>query len=287
MLKNHRQFVLGLMCFCCSTLFAQVREIAITIDDLPFVGSTHNDPGRIRRENERLTKILDTLNQYNVPATGFVIAGTIEKDQWQLLEKFRDDGYQLGNHTYSHRSLNSVTAHQYTQDIKRADKVLAPLLVGTKYFRYPYLAESQGEKKQQVYEFLTALGYVIAPVTVDSKDFQFNAQFLAIHWRNRQQNLPSFKKRYLNFIWNQTLKAEAKAKKRGDADSRQILLIHANLLNSLVLKDIIEMYQKNGYKIVSLDAILSTETRPGEGNPKAMLLSPLLKSLLEKSPSVD
>ncbi|KTD52467.1 polysaccharide deacetylase [Legionella rubrilucens] len=287
MLKNYSQFLLGLVCFSCSTLFAQVREIAITIDDLPFVGSTHNDPGRIRRENERLTKILDTLNQYKVPAACFVIAGTIEKDQWQLLEKFRNDGYLLGNHTYSHRSLNSVTAQQYTQDIERADKVLAPLLVGNKYFRYPYLAESQGEKKQQVYDFLTAHGYVIAPVTVDSKDFQFNAQFLAIHWRNRQQNLPSFKKRYLTFIWNQTLKAEARAKKRGDADSRQILLIHANLLNSLVLKDIIEMYQKNGYKIVSLEEILSAGSLPVEVEPKAILLSPLLKSLLEKSPSAD
>ncbi|MDX1836910.1 hypothetical protein [Legionella taurinensis] len=65
------------------------------------------------------------------------------------------------------------------------------------------------------------------------------------------------------------------------------MLIHANLLNSLVLKDIIEMYQKNGYKIVSLDEILSAGAQTGEEEPKAILLSPLLKSLLEKSPAAD
>ena len=38
---------------------------------------------------------------------------------------------------------------------------------------------------------------------------------------------------------------------------KHILLIHANLLNSFVLGDIIEMYQKNGYKIIKLEDALT------------------------------
>lgn len=236
--------------------FAQDREIAITIDDLPFVGSSNNDPGKLRRENERFMKILQTLIEKKVPATGFVIAGSIEKGQWQLLEQFQQAGFILGNHTYTHKSLNNLTAEKYIADVDRADKILTPFFPSQKYFRYPYLAESNGEKKQKVYDYLAAHQYVIAPVTIDSKDYQFNAQLFAIPWRQRNQNLNQIKKRYLGFIWIQTVKAENRAKKLGDKPVKQILLIHANLLNSHFLGDIIDLYQKNGYRFISLSEAL-------------------------------
>ncbi|WED44468.1 polysaccharide deacetylase family protein [Legionella cardiaca] len=252
--------VLGL--FFASLAFAQDREIAITIDDLPFVGSSNNNPAKLQREHDRFMKILQTLIEKNVPATGFVIAGSIEKGQWELLEQFRQAGFILGNHTYSHRSLNSVTAEKYIDDVDRADKVLTPLFPDRKYFRYPYLAESSGQKKQTVYDYLAAHNYIVAPVTIDSKDFVFNQQLFAIPYRLREKNLNQLRKRYLAFIWNQTLKAESKAAKANpDKPVKQILLIHANLLNSHFLGDIIDLYRQNGYRFISLDEAL---TAPAE-----------------------
>jgi peptidoglycan-N-acetylmuramic acid deacetylase len=244
--------------FMSSLGFSQTREIAITIDDLPFVGSANNKEGNLKRERDRFLKIVQAVVDHKIPVTGFVIAGSIEKGQWELLEQFRNDGFLLGNHTYSHKSLNSISAEKYIEDIAHADKVLAPLLTTPKYFRYPYLAESKGQKKQQVHDFLAKNQYIIAPVTIDSKDYNFNAQLLAIPWQRRSQNLNQIKQRYLAFIWNQTLKAEAKAKKYNRESASQILLIHANLLNSHFLGDVIDMYQKNGYKIVSLDEAMKS-----------------------------
>jgi hypothetical protein len=44
---------------------------------------------------------------------------------------------------------------------------------------------------------------------------------------------------------------------------KQILLIHANLLNSLCLGDIIELYRTNGYKFISLaDALKGNAAQP-------------------------
>lgn len=157
-----------------SSCFAQDREIAITIDDLPLVASKMNTPGNKQRSTERFSKIVEALVKYKVPATGFVIAGAIEKGQWDFLEQFRKAGLMLGNHTYSHWNLNQMSAEKYIADIDRADKILSPIMTEPKYFRYPYLAEGNKNTKQKVYDYLAAHQYTIAPVTIDSKDFSFN-----------------------------------------------------------------------------------------------------------------
>ncbi len=242
-----------LSCLMSQSGFAQEKEIAITIDDLPFVGSANNNAGNLKREHDRFYKILNALVAHRVPATGFVIAGSIEKGQWELLEDFKTQNMVLGNHTYNHPNLNTNSAENYIANIDRADKKLQPLFTGIKYFRYPYLAEGKAEKRQQVYDYLSDHKYVIAPVTVDSKDYQFNAQLLSIPWRQRPNHLTSIKNRYLDYVWKQTLRAEAQVNKRSNnIKGSQILLIHANLLNSLFLEDLLQMYEKKGYRFVSL-----------------------------------
>ncbi|BCA94453.1 polysaccharide deacetylase [Legionella antarctica] len=234
--------------------FAQEREIAITIDDLPLVASQMNTPNNQKRSIDRFNKIIEAFVTYKVPATGFVIAGAIEKGQWEFLEQFHKAGLMLGNHTYSHYNLNQMSAEKYIADVARADKILTPIMTNPKYFRYPYLAEGNKNTKQQVHDYLAEHHYTIAPVTIDSKDFNFNEMAYKIPFRAREAYiLHKLKPRYLAYIWKQTLRAEKKSKGQS---SKQILLIHANLINSYLLGDILEMYQKNGYKFISLTEAL-------------------------------
>lgn len=228
---------------------ASTREIALTIDDLPLVASKMDTPGNQQRARERFESIVNTLKDNKIPAVGFVIGGAIEKDQMAFLEEFRDAGLMLGNHTYSHWNLNRKTAEAYIADIDRADKILAPLMTTPKYFRYPYLAEGNKDSKPKVLAYLAEHGYTVAPVTIDSKDFRFNEQLYKVPFRSRVAYIMKFKPTYLAYIWKQTLAAEKKA---NGMPVKQILLIHANLLNSYALPDIIEMYKKNGYTFISL-----------------------------------
>lgn len=243
----------------CPPLFAEAvkKEIAITIDDLPFVGSTHNKPGNLKREHQRFMNIMNALVENQVPATGFVIGSTIEQGQWQLLQQFHDEGFIIGNHTNTHISLNSNSADRYITDIEKADKTLTPLMNGKKFFRYPYLAMGHGEKKQKVIDYLHQNNYIIAPVTVDSKDFKFNEQLMNIYWRNRPHYLGGIKSRYLSYMWRQTERAERLDQKKYGKAMPQILLIHANVLNSHAMGDIIAMYKKHGYTFISLDKALN------------------------------
>lgn len=240
-----------------TSCFAAEREIAITIDDLPFVGSGTNTPANLKRTQDRFMAIVNTLIDNQVPATGFAIGGAVAKNEWDLLETFRNqEGLTLGNHTYTHNSLDRMSADSYIADIERADVALNPVMTQPKYFRFPYLAEGHGDKKQKVRDYLAANNYIIAPVTIDSKDYEFNAQYYRIPYRQRAQKLNEFKKRYLAYIWKQTLRAEQKTKAVDGQPVKQILLIHANLLNSLCLPDIIEMYKENGYKFITLTEAL-------------------------------
>ena len=165
----------------------------------------------------------------------------------------------LGNHTYSHYNLNVMSADKYISDIARADKILEPIMTTPKYFRYPYLAEGSKSTKPKVLEYLKAHNYTVAPVTIDSKDFAFNERLYKVPYHSREQYIQKLKPEYLAYIWKQTLRAE---KQSSSPESKQILLIHANLLNSYLLGDILEMYQKNGYKFISLTDALKNLAPP-------------------------
>lgn len=250
------------------TCFGQTREVALTIDDLPLVASKMDTAGNQQRATERFNKLVEALTANKIPATGFVIAGAIAKGQWSFLEQFKNAGFDVGNHTYSHYNLNQMNAEKYIADLDKADKILTPLLTEPKYFRYPYLAEGNKTTKPKVLNYLNEKHYVVAPVTIDSKDFRFNEQLYQVPYRQREAYINKLKGRYLAFIWDQTLRAEKRAK---DQPVKQILLIHANLLNSYVLNDIIQMYKKNGYTFISLTEALKNPapslTFPGSENP--------------------
>ena len=236
--------------------FAQKREIAITIDDLPFVGEA---------QNFHLNMILDSIKANEVPVTGFIIAKEVNSKNLKMLHKFHDAGLGLGNHTLTHANLNNMNSETYIQEIETADKILSAVLTEPKYFRYPYLITGVGRKKEEVMHYLLSKNYQVAPITIDSKDFMFNQLLLSVAQNERRHFLQVLKRCYLDFIWQQTLKAEEHNRYNHNPDQAQILLIHANLLNAYVLPDIISLYRQNGFNFVTLTAALKTvdnDTKP-------------------------
>ncbi len=229
-------------------------EIAITIDDLPFVSASYKNEAALKRTHDRFMSMVQALEDNRVPATGFVIGSAIGTGDWELLKAFHDAGFVLGNHTYSHLNLDRSNVDQYITGIAKTDKVLTPFLSQPKYFRYPYLAEGRGETRSIVQQYLAEHGYIIAPVTIDSKDYRFNEELYHIAYRAREQYLPQLKRRYLAYIWQETERAERRAQGK---PMKQILLLHANLLNSYCLNDILLMYREHGYQFISLHDALT------------------------------
>ena len=215
------------------------RTIAITLDDLPI-------------EHARFEKITQALTKHKAPAIGFVIAQNLNEDNLKDLHAFLDSGFVLGSHSYSHVNLRKISASSYIADVDRADKILTPLMTETKYYRYPYLAESSFVKKQQVLHYLKKNHYRVAPVTIDSRDFIFNLK-LTDEVRANPELLNKLRQHYLDFVWHQT--AFTEYRQRCDS-TKQVLLLHANLLNSYFLDDLLQMYASHGSRFISLDEAL-------------------------------
>ncbi|MCW8400027.1 polysaccharide deacetylase family protein [Legionella sp. PATHC038] len=250
------------------------KTVSITIDDLPFVGEYRNF---------HLNMMIETMAKEQVPATGFIIAREVRKDSWEILRKFRDAGFGLGNHTFSHANLNKMSTQEYIQEIKGADHILHPVLTEPKYFRYPYLAMSSGQKKEDILCYLAKKNYQVAPITIDSKDFVFNQRLLSVPELNRRAYLEELKPFYIDFIWQQTLRAEEHSQFHRDNERSQILLIHANLLNAYVLPDIINLYKQKGYEFVTLEDALKTFKKPIQCSKQPIFAQNKKKPLPQKT----
>src|SRR5215831_9357520 len=96
---------------------AHPRSVAITIDDGPAVNEM-KDLGNFQRIARGL---LSALEAEKVPATIFINERQINVQGQRdgragVLAQWLDAGYDLGNHTYSHPSLNKVSLREFEDD---------------------------------------------------------------------------------------------------------------------------------------------------------------------------
>ncbi|MEM8887585.1 MAG: polysaccharide deacetylase family protein, partial [Bacteroidota bacterium] len=109
------------------SLSAQEKEICVSVDDLPFVGYGVNDPASLRKMTNQL---LESFITHEVPAIGFVNEkklyvskrNKLKASQVDLLKVWLNNGFELGNHTYSHFSYHHTPFATYTEDIIKGEK---------------------------------------------------------------------------------------------------------------------------------------------------------------------
>lgn len=235
------------------------KHISITFDDVPIHGEFTLSPESVKEINQ---KLLDTLNKYNIKATGFVNEGHLKSDPkllQSLLEDWHQQGHTLGNHTFSHISYHKNDLNTYLADIQKGATTTQTVLGDQqqKFFRPPYLHAGETNSSQQLLDKgLEKLGLRLVPVTMENADYVFDASYSAQLQNKQVSAANTYQQQYLTFTEQRLDFYESASAKMFDQPVPHILMLHVNQLNADSLDSILMSLQSRGYQFQSLEQTL-------------------------------
>ncbi|MFN2219080.1 MAG: polysaccharide deacetylase family protein [Anaerolineae bacterium] len=139
-----------------------------TADNQPILYLTFDDgPGGYTRQ------VLDLLSQYGGMATFFVLGQTVDAEP-DLVRAEVQGGHQLGNHTYSHASLEGISSADFMAEVEGTRQIilttagdLFPLGEDVRYLRPPYGAADANTR-----QYAANLGYTVVLWDIDPQDWR-------------------------------------------------------------------------------------------------------------------
>lgn len=135
------------------------HKIILTFDDGPSAEFT--------------PQILDILEKEKVPATFFVIGINVENNI-PLLRRIYDDGFEIGNHTFTHGNIAHMSIKRSRLELK-ATRLLIESVTGhsTILFRAPYNADSEPQTFEEIEPIARSKeeNYITVGESIDPNDW--------------------------------------------------------------------------------------------------------------------
>jgi peptidoglycan/xylan/chitin deacetylase (PgdA/CDA1 family) len=238
---------------------ATTAEVAVTVDDLPTHGP--DTPGMDRMAiTERFLAAFQRHGLHSV--YGFVNGKRVTDvpASISILRRWRQAGHPLGNHTYSHVSLNAVGLSEYFADLERGEAVLKEVEPDAgvwKVFRYPFLFEGDtSEKREGVRRYLREHGYVMAPVTIDADDWAFNAPFSRCTAQNDAVSLAKLRGIFVETHTEELRRMQELSQTLMNRKVRQVLLLHIGAADADYIEDLLTAYERQGVTWIDLRTAL-------------------------------
>jgi peptidoglycan/xylan/chitin deacetylase (PgdA/CDA1 family) len=241
------------------------RTVAVTFDDLPATaaGAVANDVASLEDLTRRL---LSAVRKFSIPAVGFVnedklfvnraAPGDVDR-RVSMLRTWLAAGVELGNHSYSHRDLNTIPLDEFQADVLRGEVVTRGLLAAQgrklRYFRHPFLHVGAELPKRRAFEaFLASHGYTVAPVTIDNDEFVYAAAYANALRRGDAAAATKIADDYLRYMEEVFAFFEDVSRRVLGREIPQILLVHANSLNADRFGAVAEALVRRGYRFIPL-----------------------------------
>ncbi len=240
---------------------AQTRAVALTFDDLPVADT--KDPTEALFVNRAL---LNALKKHHAPAIGFVNEKTVEElgseNGKRILQHWVREGFDLGNHTFSHADLNNITFELFKQEVARGEDSFRPMLaeVGRtpRFLRFPFNHTGDTkEKHDSVAAFLKQRGYQVAACTIDNEDYLFNAAYIQMLAKKDEAQAVKLRAEYLAYTAVEIDYYASLHKQIFGREIPQVMVLHANRLNADILEEILSLFEEKKYRFVSLEAAQS------------------------------
>lgn len=128
--------------------------LAITFDDGPHPVNT--------------PKLLDILAQRNIKATFFLVGQNV-KQYPDLVRRILREGHEIGNHTWTHASLSSISDDAVRKELRRSDEALFEIAGYRPHLMRPPYGAINTRLKNLIY---SEFGYPCILWSVDPQDWR-------------------------------------------------------------------------------------------------------------------
>ena len=239
------------------------RTVAVTVDDLPFVGY-----GRPLEEIRPLSRsLVAALAARGVPAVAFVnedrlfVPGEVDA-RIAMLTEWLDAGMELGNHTWGHTGLTRTPLAAMEDAVVRGETVTRWLLErrgrAIRWFRHPYTHTGTTREVKDAFEaFLAARGYTVAPFTIEHEDWVFASADAKLAADGDAAGQARLLDAYLADFDARVAFYEERSRALFGREIPQVLLSHANALNARAMPSLLERLERRGYAFVTLETALA------------------------------
>lgn len=226
---------------------AIAAEVAITIDDFDL------RTGPLLGRTERDERVLAALKKHNVQAALFLRCSYLEISETKARIPFWEKaGHSIANHTFSHWFYDEKGFDLFSKDVKKCHEMIKSSSAFTPLFRFPYLKGGKTQdQRDSIQKYLKDLGYKNGYVTIDASDWYVSSKLEEAIKKNAKADLKPYRDYYLKHMWERSVYYDELGKKYWKKPFKHTVLIHHNLLNSLFLDDLIQMYKEKGWKIAS------------------------------------
>lgn len=177
-------------------------------------------------ENGYTSTILDTLRDKKVPAT-FFVTGQYVTEQQELLKRMVQEGHIIGNHSWSHPDMTTMSNDKIISELQRIKEEVATITGQTDM---NYLRPPRGIFSDRVLKVSKDAGYTSVFWSLAYKDWEVNNQ------------------KGKRYAYDQIMK---------QIHPGAIMLIHSvSSDNANALPEVIDAVRKQGYTFESLDQLM-------------------------------
>jgi len=235
-----------------------LTEMAITVDDLPTHGAMPKGTSRL----EIAQRMVRDLRKHRAGGVyGFVNGKQVQDNPEHLvvLEEWVQAGLPLGNHTFSHMSLDRVTPSEYIADIAENERFLSRFSQATSFkpFRYPYLAEGDSlDKRNAVRAWLAGNGYRVAQVTVNFEDWAWNDPYVRCLERGDVRSIEWLKRSFIEVALIQLRWSVEAAHVLLKRPIKHILGLHIGVFDSIMFDELLTAYEGADVAFIDLEGAL-------------------------------
>jgi peptidoglycan-N-acetylglucosamine deacetylase len=205
------------------------NQVAISFDDGP--------------DSKWTPRILDALDKKNVKGT-FLIIGEEALENVGIMKRELREGHEIGNHTYTHPDISSISTAQLDLEIRLTEQLFASKLgVQPLFFRPPYDIDEEPDTDDQAAPIvhIQRSGYIVIGNKIDTND-----------WDERTRKTPQ---EIAQSVLDQLARMKTKPQFRGS-----IILMHDGggdrSATVAALPVLIDTLRAHGYTFVPVSALM-------------------------------